>query len=331
MYLTPMPSKKEGYFIVPTCPKLAVNHDGLVILEESGKRLKARQRKNPFVYPYVVLGVKTLHVHRLVAETFLDSSGFINPIVNHKDAVKYHNQVTNLEWTDHSGNITHAYQNGLRDDNHPVLVKDLRTGEVSRFYSIGECGRHFKTSPAMIFHQLRPINFGKVYRDYYLLIREGQTWPPVGPEAIGLYRNGTAKEVGVYSDVGKNLIIFNSASEAAQFLTVSHAAVTKWLRKAVSRPTRYHQYREWKIGLKRDIVDRFKEVVVQHHEKKTWERKRREALRIRVTDLQTGSIRELHSLKVLADELGVKKHAIQKQIWSTDGTWRNRFHIKYLT
>ena len=49
---------------------------------------------------------KTKKVHQLVAETFLRKPKNKN-IVNHIDGVKNNNNVSNLEWTDHRGNMKH--------------------------------------------------------------------------------------------------------------------------------------------------------------------------------------------------------------------------------
>lgn len=54
-------------------------------------------------------------VHRLVLASFGYIPGCEAMLVNHKDGVKYHNWLWNLEWTDCSGNILHAYRTGLKD------------------------------------------------------------------------------------------------------------------------------------------------------------------------------------------------------------------------
>jgi HNH endonuclease len=56
---------------------------------------------------------KTMSLHRIVAETFLDNPGNL-PCVNHIDGDKLNNRVDNLEWISHSDNQRHAYDTGLK-------------------------------------------------------------------------------------------------------------------------------------------------------------------------------------------------------------------------
>lgn len=49
---------------------------------------------------------KKVTVHRLVAETFIPNPKNL-PQVNHIDSNPRNNNVTNLEWTDHTGNMLH--------------------------------------------------------------------------------------------------------------------------------------------------------------------------------------------------------------------------------
>ena len=52
-------------------------------------------------------------LHRLVMYTFNYTPGCENLEVNHKDGVKYHNWLWNLEWSTHKENIQHAWDNNL--------------------------------------------------------------------------------------------------------------------------------------------------------------------------------------------------------------------------
>jgi len=51
-------------------------------------------------------GPRSVAVHRLVAENFLDKPRGLN-VVNHIDGNKSNNDLSNLEWTNHKGNSKH--------------------------------------------------------------------------------------------------------------------------------------------------------------------------------------------------------------------------------
>lgn len=56
----------------------------------------------------------TIRVHSIVAQAFLTKPESVKRLcVNHKDGVKHHNWVDNLEWTTYSNNVKHAYRLGL--------------------------------------------------------------------------------------------------------------------------------------------------------------------------------------------------------------------------
>lgn len=56
-------------------------------------------------------GSKTLYIHRLVAQAFLENpEGY--PLVRHLDDVKENNTVTNLAWGTHADNALDAIRNG---------------------------------------------------------------------------------------------------------------------------------------------------------------------------------------------------------------------------
>ncbi|MEN0652424.1 MULTISPECIES: NUMOD4 domain-containing protein [Hyphobacterium] len=54
-------------------------------------------------------------IHRLVAEVFVPNPDRL-PVVNHLDGEKANNRASNLEWTTHGGNLSHAFSAGLRSN-----------------------------------------------------------------------------------------------------------------------------------------------------------------------------------------------------------------------
>lgn len=98
-----------------------VNHSkkGKSLLKEKILKAKIDSTGYPRVILYFNRLSKTIRVHRLVAECFVDGY-FNNAIVNHIDSDKTNNFNSNLEWTDKSGNQIHAIKNGKFKP--PVMV-----------------------------------------------------------------------------------------------------------------------------------------------------------------------------------------------------------------
>ena len=75
----------------------------------------------------------TAHVHRLVAEAYIERESD-NLIVNHKNGIKTDNSVSNLEWCTYSENIQHAYDTGLnknKGSNHYMAkLNELKVSEI---------------------------------------------------------------------------------------------------------------------------------------------------------------------------------------------------------
>ena len=81
-------------------------------------------------------GVKTIRVHRAVAELFLEKP-IGNMVVNHKDGDKSNNIYTNLEWVTQKENVRHAVEMGRMDQRKKRVVCAKVNGEfVREFESI---------------------------------------------------------------------------------------------------------------------------------------------------------------------------------------------------
>ena len=79
-------------------------------------------------------------VHRLVAKSFLENKeGLL--VVNHKDGNPKNNNVENLEWTTHSMNTLHAYENGLISTGKVEVV--YPSGDTKIFETYNKCSEFF--------------------------------------------------------------------------------------------------------------------------------------------------------------------------------------------
>jgi hypothetical protein len=134
---------------VKSCEKIIPHFRG------GTRLLPERIRKLAFdSYGYLVLDLykngigKTYKVHRLVVLSFLNLVENKNQI-NHKNGIKYDNNLNNLEWCNNSENIIHAYQNNLMkpviNNEKCVLMYDKTSGEfIKEFKSISLASKEMK-------------------------------------------------------------------------------------------------------------------------------------------------------------------------------------------
>lgn len=86
----------------------------------------------------------TCYVHRLVMLGFCYIPGCEELMVNHKDTIKTHNWVTNLEWCTCAYNVMHASQNGLLltgEDAPWTTLTDEQVHQICKLRLDGLSGR----------------------------------------------------------------------------------------------------------------------------------------------------------------------------------------------
>lgn len=108
---------------------------------KKGRVLKQHERANGYMQVCFRINGKAVckRVHRLVSETFIANPEGL-PQVNHKDGNRANNNVSNLEWCNHSYNTQYREKFG-KAQNRPVFAIDLSTLEVSYFCSQHEASR----------------------------------------------------------------------------------------------------------------------------------------------------------------------------------------------
>lgn len=181
-------------------PNYQVSDLGRVRNKKTGRILKPGCAGGGYLY--VVLskdGVQcNRHIHRLVAESFLDWPSEKRD-VNHIDGNKQNNYLHNLEWCTRRENINHAYANGLNKRARPVRI--VETGEI--FNNMQDCanaiGAHKSAIRASMTdkrpncHSCRDLHFEYASREEYNAQRKDKRKPFLRDyqmDAVNRLRNG---------------------------------------------------------------------------------------------------------------------------------------------
>lgn len=160
----------EGYYQisnfgrVKSCTRIAAKGKRL-----SEQLLKGSSVENDYlrVMLYKNSKYKTCRVHSLVAKHFLNKNNN-NLVVNHIDGNKLNNHVDNLEYVTYSGNMHHAYNNGLKNANH--LYKSVIfsiNGDEYTFDKVEDAAKFLNVTPSSLINFLkgRVKNSKKIPKD----------------------------------------------------------------------------------------------------------------------------------------------------------------------
>lgn len=305
-----------------------INKEGLLFDDVSKEFITPRYISDETDnYPAVdIPGHGTKFIHVLVSECFLlKPNGKV--IVNHLDGDKKNPKANNLEYTTYSGNIIHAYKNGLRRDNKQVWLKDLISNRVYVFYSINECARFLGLNAGYLIGYLRKKqNFP--FKGKWDITTTEYCWNEIPEENFGLGRPGENREVLVTSRKDKKVYLFSSLAQASSFTGISTSVILARIKKPKQDDQVTDHVRDWEFAYKRSHEDVLDSVVrVLGKEKRCW-RKNKKPTPILVEDIYTKIACCYKSVEDFSKDIGYSRESIQAAIYRRGG-W-NRFKISYL-
>lgn len=230
---------REGFYIIPGFERYSININGVVFDRENlreptiyirGGYPSIRLRRTP------PLGVTSRSIHRLLAITFLDPSGVaLNDerlVVNHLDGNKANYSLNNLEWTTDIGNIIHAGFHGLTPKSVPISVRDVDTGEVTKWSNFIEYARYIGVSKDYVRFRLK-YSEDRVWpeRKQYRKGHKDDPWFMPDDIAHAILVNSTLKSMLVkYLDTGA-IVQFRKLTDAAFTLNIAPSTLSQWLAR----------------------------------------------------------------------------------------------------
>lgn len=148
------PIKKfEGYYEISNLGNIRSIERTIITKNNVQRIVKSKQLKlsvNEHGYLITTIRINNvpynLKIHRIVAQTFIPNPDN-KKTVNHIDCNKLNNAVSNLEWSTHSENIQHAYDNNLNysDSQYKAVLQYSKQGEfIQEYKSISEAKKTLK-------------------------------------------------------------------------------------------------------------------------------------------------------------------------------------------
>lgn len=322
-----------NFFKVPG-KKASVSRDGSLLLHENKKVYDASmygvlvaENKN-----YAYAGKYSIHT--CVAETFLklpEGSRREDVIVNHKDGIKSNNAYSNLEWTSYSGNITHAYESGLRTDNVRLKARNIETGEVLYFLSIGQCARYFKVNNNRVFGYINRKIKEAAFLNSHVLVRDHEEFPSQ-EESKGWRVSDNRTSVIVFCQETKKATIYQTTVDASRALGLSKGTVSMALLRAKKNNTYVAEI----VG--RTIVpieygQDYMKFVQEDLRRNTWERNfkppKRTKPRVVMTDIKSGDKTEFENIYKMAEHFKLRHETIMKTQKANGGVFQG-FRIELI-
>ena len=127
----------DQYLYNGICPGYWISTYGRLYYEQTTEMFpnedNNKNLENKYLTVYLHMMDKSVHqwyIHRLMMYMFKFRSDWEELEVNHKDGIKYHNWLWNLEWATSSQNKIHAFKNNLMHSGEDVSYSTINNKQA---------------------------------------------------------------------------------------------------------------------------------------------------------------------------------------------------------
>lgn len=223
---------------IPGFPMYSISLDGVLFDHRRNKILKyhiSKPSKKGSIGGYRMVKIRNaigrltnIGRHRLLALTYIpDKRDTRELVINHKNGKPGDDWIDNLEWVTRGENNQHAYATGLKKDSKPILVKNMLTGETTRYATIGLCARSMGyASGTFIYWRLNRTSSLKRYPDeIQFKYDDGTAWPEVDWFKLSVERSGPAQSYMALNVHTRDLHVFNGLREGERITGVDKGTI----------------------------------------------------------------------------------------------------------
>lgn len=325
----------DSYYYIPMFTKYAINKQGEMVTAEN-LRPKTwsyvkpdilRNSKGGYFYTRVVNepGVNSVLLrHRAMCYTFkpVKVARQYDLLVNHVNGNPGDDWIDNLEWATYSQNNKHAHDTGLTGNRiTEVLVKDLRSGEITKFKNTKHLANQLGyCSNRIIRYRLRhaPIT---LYEDYLQFKwDDGTEWSNVDlkAEPRALIKDDRIAAMNVHTgEVG----VFETFDEVASKLGIDKQTIAIHLRDSQVIPFYGYNFSWYRENIE---WPKHSDINLKAYKKYPF----RTPDPVIMTDLDTGEMEVFESRNELAVRLAISE-SYATQLVSNGITYKNKYTTKY--
>lgn len=246
------PNAKEseeypGYFRVPINDDfIVINRLGDVIRLTTHKKAKISRDTNGYaiINLKVNYGKRPFLIHRFLGMMFIPipirhlDKNFDELQINHIDANKANNSLSNLEWVTFRENLKHAYDLGLCTKKTKILSRNVLTNEIVKYDSIRDCCKIELIDRHMLRKHVCSSSYGRIIKNNLVFkIDDNTEWPTFLAEEhheVDLWKICDVVAKNIETD---KLCLFISLRQACSALNLSFSTLQNIrYRKGITTP-----------------------------------------------------------------------------------------------